>query len=215
MPDEINRKIMDNELSAMDWEHYDFAWELQWWIDFFNIAFFKDQPLPMPVLTFEKANVRSLGHYRIGLNDWAVKNQINLNKIYLDRPLYEILATLIHEMVHLWEYTHVEEGRRTKSWYHPKAFRNKMEEIGIATDKTGCHVYVGNPFFDLIIQHGVTPPINELQKMCGIKPRRFTIKKKRGSSKLKKWSCGCTNVRVAVKEFHAVCMKCGNMFKKA
>ena len=28
-----------------------------------------------------------------------------------------------------------------------------------------------------------------------------------GGSKLKKWSCGCTNVRVAVADFRAVCLK--------
>ena len=37
--------------------------------------------------------------------------------------------------------------------------------------------------------------------------------KPKGKSKLKKWTCGCTNVRVAVKEFEAKCLKCGNEFE--
>jgi hypothetical protein len=41
-----------------------------------------------------------------------------------------------------------------------------------------------------------------------------TVKPK-GKSKLKKWSCGCTNIRVAVKEFEAKCLKCGREFELA
>ena len=36
--------------------------------------------------------------------------------------------------------------------------------------------------------------------------------KSKGKSKLKKWSCGCTNIRVAVKYFKAKCLNCGNDF---
>jgi len=35
---------------------------------------------------------------------------------------------------------------------------------------------------------------------------------KKGSSKLKKWTCGCTNIRVAVKDAEIQCLKCKNQF---
>ena len=38
--EKINIEIMDNELAATDWELNGLAWELRWWIAFFNIAFF-------------------------------------------------------------------------------------------------------------------------------------------------------------------------------
>jgi hypothetical protein len=38
---------------------------------------------------------------------------------------------------------------------------------------------------------------------------------RKGTSTLSKWSCGCQNVRVGTKEFHAQCLKCGNVFVKA
>jgi hypothetical protein len=37
----------------------------------------------------------------------------------------------------------------------------------------------------------------------------------KGKSKLKKWSCGCTNIRVAVRSLEAKCLKCGNKFEIA
>ena len=36
--------------------------------------------------------------------------------------------------------------------------------------------------------------------------------KEKQPTKMKKWSCGCTNIRVAV-ELHAVCTSCENIFR--
>ena len=41
----------------LDWGLNELAWELYWWADFFNIAFFKVQPVPVPVISFEKTRV--------------------------------------------------------------------------------------------------------------------------------------------------------------
>ena len=79
--DKINVEIMDNELKATDWELHGLASELRWWIDFFSAAFFKDQPIPLPVLSFEKTRVTTLGSYRLGHNDIGVKENINLNRL--------------------------------------------------------------------------------------------------------------------------------------
>jgi len=38
------------------------------------------------------------------------------------------------------------------------------------------------------------------------------LPKKKGRSKMKKWSCDCTNIRAAV-EVEATCNKCSNTFK--
>jgi len=39
-------------------------------------------------------------------------------------------------------------------------------------------------------------------------------KERKGRSTLSKWSCGCQNVRVGTKEFHAQCTICGNLFTR-
>lgn len=206
----INVQIMENELSA-DWEMNNLAWELYWWVDFFNIVFFNGTPVPIPALTFEKTRVNNLGFYRIGFNDWAVKDQINLNRLYINRPLLETLSTLVHEMTHSWEYIYVPEDKRTKNWYHTKAFKNKLAEIGILTDNRGCHVAVGDPFVHLLRQHGVTFEAEKRNAdgMILIPPKPKT----KGRSKLRKWSCGCQNVRIGKKEFQATCDICYNKFE--
>ena len=208
----VNIEIMENELDAMDWELNSLVWDLYWFVDLFNMVFFKETPVPIPALTFEKSRVNNLGFYRIGRNDFAVKDQINLNRLYIERPLYETLGTLLHEMVHSFEYIYIEESKRTKNWYHTNAFREKLKECGIHTDERGCHVAIGDPFRYILKRHGVDLNHGNMVQKGGlvlVPPKE----KKKGKSKLKKWSCGCQNVRIGTSEFHATCNLCGNEFE--
>ena len=212
----VNVAVKKNELMAFDWELHKLAVELYWWVDAFNVWFFQDQPAPIPVLTFENARISNLGHYRIGRNDFGAREQINLNRKYLHRPLWDILATLLHEMVHSWEYTYLPSEQRTKNWYHTKGFREKLASFGIETNEKGQHTGIGGEFVYLLKRHGVEldklPDYGEPTDGGGIRidPGK---QKGKGRSKLKKWTCGCTNVRVAVTDFKALCLKCGNEFK--
>jgi hypothetical protein len=204
----INIAIMDNKMSAHDWGLSELAWELYWWVDFFNIAFFKNQPVPVPAISFEKTKVTNLGHYVSGRNAFGIKENININSAHLNRPLWDILTTLIHEMAHSWQTLY---GKPSNSWFHNKEFQLKMLEFGIFCNSKGCHQGVGDPFVYLLKKHGII--FNQTVEPDGIikiPPKAKT----KGKSKLKKWTCGCTNVRVAVKDFEAKCLKCGNKFEK-
>ncbi len=218
LTESINLEIKANELRATDWELSDLAWELYWWVDFFNVWFFKDQPVPIPVLTFENARVNTLGHYRIGRNDFGAREQINLNRRYLHLPLWSQLSTLLHEMVHSWEYTHLDEKRRTKNWYHTRTFQAKLAEFGILSNEKGQHIGMGGEFVYQLRRHGVRfdrlPDHAEIMTDGSVKIDPDKGRKK-GKSKLKKWTCGCTNVRVAVADFNATCNKCGSRFEMA
>ena len=210
MKDEsINIAIRENEKSTRDWDLSGLAKKLYWWVDFFNLEFFADQPVPVPVISFERTNVNNLGHYVIGRNAIGVKENININSAHLKRPLWEILATLLHEMTHSWQASY---GSPSNNWYHNKQFRAKMMEFGIFTNKKGCHIKVGDPFMTLLKDQGVEFSDVDLSDGAIILPPAV---KPKGNSKLKKWSCGCTIVRVAVKDFQAKCIKCGNEFERA
>ena len=87
-----------------------------------------------------------------------------------------------------------------------------LKSCGIHTDERGCHVAIGDPFRYILQRHGVSFKHDNLVKKGGlvlIPPKP----KKKGKSKLKKWSCGCQNVRVGTKEFHATCDLCNNPFE--
>ena len=205
LDDPINIAIRENEKTVADWELSDLAKVLYWWTDVFNMEFFKGQPVPVPAISFGKSKVGSLGHYVIGRNSFGVKENININRVHLDRPMWDILATLVHEMCHSWQAAY---GEPSNSWFHNKEFREKMLEIGIVVNSKGCHLGVQDPFVFILKKHRVK--VNGKQSPDGfikIPPKP----KPKGKSKLKKWTCGCTNVRAAVK-LEATCDICGNKF---
>jgi hypothetical protein len=121
-------------------------------------------------------------------------------------------------MAHSWEYTYVPENKRTKSWYHSRAFRDKMEGFGILCANNGAHIGLEprGRFVLLLKQHGVSfdkiPGFSLPGNSKGMVPidPKPNIK---GKSKLKKWICGCQIVRIGKREFCATCDICGNKFK--
>ena len=203
----INIAIMENEKSAYDWALSNLAWQLYWWVNFFNIAFFRDESVPVPVISFQRTKVTTLGHYVPGRNSLGLLENINVNTAHLNRPLWDILATLIHEMCHSWQKIY---GKPSKSWFHNKEFQLKMSGFGIVINSKGCHLGVGDPFVFLLRKHGIVfDHTRNPDGIIKIPPKT----KPKGKSKLKKWSCGCTNIRVGVKDLEAKCLKCGNKFE--
>jgi len=203
-----NTDIVDNEKDAHDGELNGLVWELYWWFAFFNIVFFKDQLVPTPFITFERTNVTNLSHYVAGRNAFGVKENININRAHLNRPLWDILATLLHEMVHSWQALF---GNPSNSWFHNKEFQKKMDQFGIYCNGKGGHTGISDPFVFLLKKHGVQFTYN--------KDDDGTIKiplKPKGKSKLKKWQCHCgQSVRVGAKDFFATCDLCNGEFQKA
>jgi len=121
--------------------------------------------------------------------------------------MWDILATLLHEMTHSWQYMY---GKPSKSWFHNKEFQLKLLEFGILVSKNGAHMGLGDPFVYLLKRHGIKfTQIGGSDAMIMLPPKA----KIKGKSKLKKWSCGCTNIRVAIQDLEARCLKCGNLFE--
>ena len=118
------------------------------------------------------------------------------------RQLWEVLGTLLHELLHAWQEVHGTPGKRN---HRNAEFQAKARELGLNIDRCGVTGYAAkSPFKELLRQCGVSVPDQKLSL------RRTSGHG--GNRELKKWSCGCTNVRVAVADFRAMCLKCGNAF---
>jgi len=202
----INISIRDNEINATDWPLNESARELYWWVDFFNATFFKEEPVPVPAISFEKTRITTQGHYIGGPNAFGVSNSINLNCLYLNRPMWDILVSLLHEMVHSWQFAY---GNPSSSWFHNRQYKIKMAGCGIICDDKGRHLHIKDPFIFYLRKHGV---MIGPEMLTDNQIRTSDIAQPIGKSKLKKWSCGCTNIRVAVKDLEAKCLKCGGLF---
>jgi len=195
----IYESLADHQRTE-DWRYRAFIGELQRWAGIFDEAF--ELKVPEVSLGIDGLRVTRLGQFRGGHNPLGLKGEIILNdRHFSSRHRWQILGTLLHELLHGWQQAH---GRPGKHNYHNVQFRRKARQFGLIIDPRGHTEYdPDGRFFDLLREHGVDLP--ELPP----RPPRIRV---RGESKLKKWSCGCTNVRVAVEDFHALCLRCGHGF---
>ena len=104
---------------------------------FFNSSLF-DSKLPNCLITMQRSR-RSRGFFaskRFGhRSKTEIIDEIALNpKTFIDRTDREIISTLVHEMVHLWQHHFGKPGRRG---YHNKQWAAKMQEVGLMPSRTG------------------------------------------------------------------------------
>lgn len=106
--------------------------------DFFNAALFGGQ-LPLCLITLSR-KAKAYGYFAPerfisrGNGDQKV-DEIALNPDGFEvRTDKEILGTLVHEMVHLWQQHFGEPPRKC---YHDREWADKMEEVGLMPTDTG------------------------------------------------------------------------------
>lgn len=73
---------------------------------------------------FESRNAEGVLVHEIAMNP----------SLFKDRDDRDILSTLLHEMIHLWQEENGEAPRRN---YHNKQWARKMEELGLIPSNTG------------------------------------------------------------------------------
>ena len=216
------QEIRKNAEIAVDWEYREIATILYRWADIFRerlldpIALPGRDRMPDPVLSFEPMDHRVYAAYTLHRNAQGLLDEITMNTKHLNRPLWEILETLLHEQVHLWQQNFGKHPVRRN--YHNREFVEKCEQLGLHP-RIGSGVHwkpADGPFALLMKEHGIERP-QQVEVPPEEKRRNWWDmgkKERRGRSTLSKWTCGCQNVRVGTKEFYAVCLKCGNVFVK-
>lgn len=111
--------------------------ELQHVFDVLNRELFDGQ-LPPCLLTLQREKA-TLGYFSfkrfVSSRGGEVTDEIALNPAYFARiGLQEIVQTVAHEMVHLWQAHFGNPGRAR---YHNMEWANKMEAIGLMPSDTG------------------------------------------------------------------------------
>lgn len=61
-------------------------------------------------------------------------HEISLNPDRLSKPLADVMSTLVHEMVHQWQF---DLGDPPRSGYHDMQWAEKMIEVGLIPSDTG------------------------------------------------------------------------------
>ena len=126
--------------------------------DFLNKEFFEGQ-LPDCLITLQRSS-RSEGYYRKDSfidrkNHERHVDEIALNpSVFRLRSEMEILSTLAHEIIHLWQFHY---GHPPRGGYHNREWANKMESIGLMPSSTGKvdGKRTGQKMSDYVIANGI------------------------------------------------------------
>ena len=144
----------------------------------------------------------------------ASTDEITIAAEVLDEPSDKILTVLTHQMLHHYAKHNRQGVLQNENGYHTQRFRNLANNIGLEAEPDGSHGYAATKVAQWSDQLPKSFAAIALDRNAfdmhriGEKEREFK------GSKLKKWSCGCTNIRVAT-ILHAECKSCGNPFKYA
>lgn len=110
---------------------------LQRAFDYFNGQLF-DGRIPRCLLTIQRNGARVYGYYsphRFVGRAAQTCDEIAMNPMYFSaRPKTEVLATMVHEMVHAWQQHFGKPGRGR---YHNAEWAAKMKSVGLYPSSTG------------------------------------------------------------------------------
>lgn len=89
--------------------------------------------LPKTIITIQ-SSPRAYGHFTM-YDAWKDKSkgykEINIGAESLDRPIANTIATLVHEMVHLFCFINDIKDTSRGSTYHNKRFKQEAEKRGL------------------------------------------------------------------------------------
>jgi hypothetical protein len=195
------------------WDLQDVITELHDWAETFRSLFC----LNIPTVPLRLARLRwnCLGHFNPGFNDFGLRYEIAIDIAHLTYRLetgawWEVLATLLHEQLHFWQQLNGKPPKPGPGNYHNVQYQGKAAALGLVVSSRGVNedYLADGPFLQLLRDKGVRVPATATLE-------RDRRPRARVGSKLKKWSCGCgrpVNVRVAVADFQAMCLKCNRLF---
>lgn len=192
-----------------------------------NQEYFSNE-LEIPTITIQ-STVGAYGHVsvqKVWHNGTAATHELNLSADYLNRPIENTVATLIHEASHLYALQNGIKDTSNRGVYHNKNFKKIAEDMGhLQIDKHDKYGWtITSPTddtIDFIIKNG----FEDIQLVRG---SQFSFAgiggskagnggmvppKTRKPSSTRKYICPCCgNSFRATKELNVMCMDCNVQF---
>ena len=190
--------------------------------DLLNEEFFENA-LSRPTITIQ-STPKAYGHFSLREDTWVSKlgstHEINIGAGTLARPIENIVATLLHEMVHYYNYINGIQDCSRGNTYHNRKFREEAERRGLLvehSDKYGwSHTSPSDLLLDFVLENDLSDILINRNEFSGFQmggtgthsgtPITPTAKK----SSSRKYICPCcgTSIR-ATKKVNIGCLDCG------
>lgn len=178
----------------------------------FNKEYFEDK-LPKVIITFESGYKKGAYGWIYTKPTWEQSRQerynINISSDFLDRDIYAVMGTLLHEMCHLYALENGIKDTSRAGIYHNKKYKQIAESHGLEV------------FEEDKIGYGRTKPTEATRSFidnnCGISS--FEVKKLKPAEKdgseakpkqsRRKYQCPCCGQQItATKEVKVMCGIC-------
>ena len=191
--------------------------------DLLNAEFFENE-LSRPTITIQ-STPRAYGHFSLQEDTWVSKlggtHEINIGAGTLARPIEEVAATLLHEMVHYYNYEKGIQDCSRGNTYHNKRFKAAAEAHGLTvthSDKYGwSHTSPSDALLDFVLTYGLSDILINRNEYSGLHiggtgthsgtPTTGGAFPKKSSSR--KYICPCCGASVrATKIVNIGCLDC-------
>ena len=191
--------------------------------DLLNAEFFENA-LSRPTITIQSTPAPT-AIFSLREDTWVSKlggtHEINIGAGTLARPIEDVAATLLHEMVHYYNYENGIQDCSRGNTYHNRRFKTAAEAHGLIvehSDKYGwSHTSPSDELLDFILENGLTDILTKPQRVRRVPYHRDrNAQRDRGhshtdaTSSTRKYICPCCGNSVrATKEVHIACLDCG------
>ncbi|MBQ3196338.1 MAG: SprT-like domain-containing protein [Clostridia bacterium] len=190
--------------------------------DLLNAEFF-ESALSRPTITIQ-STPKAYGHFTLSDNTWVSTvggtHEINIGAGTLARPIEDVCATLLHEMVHYFNYINKIQDCSRGNTYHNQKFRKEAEARGLCverSDKYGwSHTSPNERLINFVIDNQLTDILinrNELFAFrvggTGTHEGGASTGTTPKTSSTRKYVCPCCGMSVrATREVRVACIDC-------
>lgn len=191
--------------------------------DLLNAEFF-ESALSRPTITIQ-STPRAYGHFSLREDTWISKlgktHEINIGAGTLARPIEEVAATLLHEMVHYYNFVNGVQDCSRNGTYHNRKFKKAAEARGLIVqhcEKYGwSHTSPSDELLEFVLDNDLADILINRNEFSGFQitgtgthsgtPIGTAVPKKSSS---RKYICPCCGMSVrATKEVNIACLDCG------
>ena len=191
--------------------------------DLLNQEFFEGA-LSRPTITIQ-STPKAYGHFSLREDTWVSKlgetHEINIGAGTLARPIEDVAATLLHEMVHYYNHINGIQDCSRGNTYHNRQFKEAAEARGLSvrrSDKYGwSHTSPDDALLEFVLKNDLTDILINRNDFGGFQitgtgthngaPTFGGVAPRKSSSR--KYICPCCGMSIrATREVNVACMDC-------
>ena len=189
--------------------------------DLLNEAYFENT-LSRPTITIQ-STPKAYGHFSLRSDTWVSKNgethEINIGAGTLARPIENVVATLLHEMVHYYNHINGIQDTSRGNTYHNKRFRESAEARGLIVEHHPTYGWsITSPadsLLDFVLFNGLTDILLNRNELYGVRVTVGGTNNGTGltpttkPSSTRKYVCPCCGMSVrATRTVNIGCLDC-------